>query len=129
MFAEKTQSGFIALITAIVLSVVLIIISIALNRVGFLTRAETLDAEYKMRSQALSEACADLTLLKLTTNPSYSGNETLSVGADSCNIFTFDPSTNPIVFETIATFQQATTHLQIKASKVDLSIVSWDEIP
>ncbi len=121
--------GFVALITAIVLSLILITVAVALNRIGFLTRSETLDSEYKNRSSALAEACADIALLKLANNPSYSGNESIPVGSDNCLILTFNPAPDPIIFETKATFQEATTHLRIKIAKSDLSVVSWDEIP
>src|SRR3989344_1070246 len=51
-----SNGGFVALITAIILSVILITVTVALNRIGFLTRSEISDAEYKNRSSALAEA-------------------------------------------------------------------------
>ena len=84
---NKNEKGFIALITAIVLSVILITITISLNQIGFLTRGETADAEYKDRSSALADGCADSALLKLANDLTYAGNDpSISIGSDTCSI-------------------------------------------
>ncbi len=133
----KKDSGFVALMTAIALSIILITITVALNQNGFLTRSEILDAEYKDTSSALAEACADTALLKLTADPSYPGNEpAIAVGADTCAIGSVVLSGGQITIHTSAVFPSAAvtsqgvvTKLQIVVNATDLSVVSWDEIP
>ena len=134
------KNGFIALITAIVLSVILLTVAVALNQIGFLTRSEVLDSEYKNRSFALAEACVDTALLKLAGNPSYSGGEpSIAVGSDACAIGVVSqntPSAGQTTINTSAVFpatsvtsQNAVTRLQIIVNSSDLSLISWDEVP
>ncbi len=81
---KKSEQGFIALMSAIIISMLLIMLSLAVSMTGFFGRFNILDAEYKQRSLVLAEACADSSLLKLITIPDYAGNETINLGADSC---------------------------------------------
>ncbi len=136
VLAQK-KSGFVALITAIVLSIILITVAVALNEIGFLTRSEALDSEYKDRSTALAEACVDTALLKLAANPNYTGNESaITVGSDTCAIDTVTTAGTQVTINTHAVFpapsvttQGATTRLKIVANSSDLSIASWNEVP
>ena len=134
------KNGFVALITSIVLSAILLTVAIALNQIGFLTRGEILDSEYKTRSSALAEACADIALLKLAANPAYSGGEpSIAVGSDTCAIGVVSQNT-PISGQTTiitsavfpassVTSQNAVTKLKIVVQSSDLKTVSWDETP
>ena len=125
----KNQSGYIALISAIVISVVLMAVTFALSFSGYFARFNILDSEYKERSVALAEACADTALLRLALNPGYAGNETLTLGADSCFIRGITLAGGQFTIYTKAIFQKINTNLKIFAASSDLSIISWEEIP
>lgn len=129
---EKKQNGFIALITAIILSFILITVAVSLNQTGFFARSAVSDAEYKARSAALAEACFNQALLALTENPAYGGNETVAVDTDSCAIRPIlfgTPALGQITIETRALFNDATTDLRIVIKASDHSIISWEEVP
>lgn len=128
----NNEKGFVALMAAIVISLILITLTVTLNQSGFFTRSALLDAEYKERSAALAEACADTALLKLAGNPSYSGNEIIPIGTDICKIRPTKldvPVAGQNTIETRAVFNEATTNLKIIADASDFSIVSWNELP
>ena len=134
---NKNEKGFVALITAIVFSAILMTIAISLNQIGFLTRGETADAEYKDRSTALAEGCADVALLKLANDITYAGNESgIAIGSDVCSIGSVGPdpldAANKII-NTSAVYPAGTngavTRLQIKININSLSVVSWNEVP
>ena len=44
---QNRESGFVALITAVIISAILLTVTVAINQVGYLTRGEILDSEYK----------------------------------------------------------------------------------
>jgi len=127
----------VALITAIALSLVLLMIAAALNQAGFFTRATLLEAEYKERSLALAEACADTALLRLALDPAYVGSETVTVGTSTCDIRPLNQdhpncrlSAGQNTIETRAVFQEAVTNLCVVVVSSDLSIiVSWKDVP
>jgi len=126
---NQQESGFIALITAITLSLILILVAAALNQTEFFTRSAAQDAEYKEKSFSLAEACADEALLKLAANPAYAGGETIPIDSDTCTVRPIDPTLDPITIETKAAFQDSITNLRVKAKNSDLSVQSWDELP
>jgi len=135
-YANK-ESGFIALITAILLAVILLVLVVTLNRTGFIARSEILDSEYKNRSFSLAEACVDSALLKLVTDPGYSGGENIPVdGPNVCRVETVSFPGSQITINTSAIFPStvpaglaAITKLQVVVNASDLSVVSWNELP
>lgn len=125
---KRKNSGFAALMSAIIISVILVLIMTNLGLTGFYSRADILDSELKDRSSALAEACVDIAILKLASNFSYTGGEIITVsGSDTCTIHSINGSTDPIIITTKAIFQNATTNLSVKLNKSDLSVVSWEE--
>lgn len=136
----EKEAGFVALLTAIIISVILLTAAVAMNQVGYLTRGEILDSEYKVRSIALAEACADTALLKLVQDPSYSGGEGgIAVGsADTCAIGpvqTDTPAAGKTTIQTSAVFPKASvtsrgafTKLQVVIDSEDLTVLSWNEV-
>ena len=145
MKLKKEKNGFIALMTAIVFSFVLMITAATLSQTSFFSRAEILDAEYKERSSALAEACVDTALLKLATIPGYNPvNECNSVGdicpnggPNICSVVSVSPpALGKITIITTAVFpapavtsQGAVTNLQVIVDSTDLHVLSWNEVP
>lgn len=128
------QGGYIALMSAIIISALLIVISVTLSFTGFFARFNILDAEFKNRSLGLAEACANAALLKLAEDSSFSGNQTVAVGTDSCMIFGVATSAGKFVFKTQGIYpatgaKRAYSNIALQASAADLSIVSWEETP
>lgn len=133
MYANKKikqkPRGFIALISAIIISTVLITATVTGSLTGFYTRSNILDLEFKVRSDALAAACADVLLYKLGADSSYAGG-TLNypVGSDMCNIFAIaNPGVSPRVFKVQGIYQHAYTNLQITVDIDTFSITSWQE--
>ncbi|MBI3589347.1 MAG: hypothetical protein HY093_02975 [Candidatus Liptonbacteria bacterium] len=130
----QARKGFIALTSAVVVSVLLLTVTLSLGLTGFFARFNTLEVEYKERSLALAEACATTALLKLATNRGYLGNETISVENLACAILPVSTSGGQVTIKTRAEFPQsglerAVTNLVIMAGNVNLNVISWEEVP
>jgi len=115
------QRGFIALMSAIVISVLLLAITLSLGFSGFFTRFNILDSESKERSSALAEACGDTAILNLAQGLTTLGS--VVVGAGSCNIISFTPN-----IKTQACVNKAVTNLEITVDS-SFNILSWQEVP
>ncbi len=131
---QNTNGGYIALISVIVISALLIAITFTLSFTGFFLRFNILDYENKNQSVGLAEACVDTTLFKLSSNPSYTGNEDISLGTNTCHIGSISNSGSQFSFKTQSAYppslpQKTYTNVSIVANTSDLSIVSWDETP
>lgn len=129
---NQMQNGFIALISAIIISALLLIITIATSMTGIFGRFNILDSESKERSTALAEACADTAILEITTAV-YSIDKIIFVGpssADRCKIIS-SLENQPIVSETTITTQaiinKAYTNLIVVIDS-NYNIISWDEV-
>ena len=132
----SSRAGFIALIATIVISSLLVATAFTLSMTSFFARSSLLENEYKERSIALAEACVDEALLRLANNPSYdpivAADGVMSVGASTCTITSVQhdfPIAGQETIKTKGIFQHSVTNIQVVAHNIDLSIVSWIEIP
>lgn len=126
---HSTTSGFIALMSAILISAVLLLVVTTGSLTGFYQRFNILDTEFKGRSAAAADACADQAFLLVANNPAYVGLTLLDINAlDSCRALVGDDSPDKSI-RIQATSSSAVTNLQIIYNPNTLSVVSWQEIP
>jgi len=134
----NASSGYIALVSVIIISALLLIIATSAGFTGFFGRFSILDSEYKERSLALAEACGDAALLKLSSDPGYAppgGGEQVPVaGSDVCTILsvTNGPLAGQQTIETQALFpsfsgKQSHSYIEIVITSSNLAVVCWAE--
>lgn len=80
----KTNKGFLALFSVIIISFILISASVTLNFSGFFGRFNILDSESKMRSDALAGSCLDQARFMLTTNANFIGTGQTNLSNETC---------------------------------------------
>lgn len=71
MIMQTNERGFIALMSVIVISAVLLVLVFTLGIASFFNRFDTLDTENKRVSLALAEACANTAMIKLAQDADY----------------------------------------------------------
>ena len=137
----KTQEGFIALISIVLIFSALIILVSVVSISGFYARFNVLDYENKKVSMALAEACGETTLVNLAKDPSYQptspNGDSVPVGSNSCKIcspITGSPPSGPFTIITRAVYptsgsSKAYTNLTINGTltATNFTINSWDE--
>jgi hypothetical protein len=129
---SNKKRGFVALISVIIISAILLLVATSLSFSGFFGRFNILESEFKERSSALADACVDSVLLSLAQNPSYNPTLPLTVpvsGNDNCTVVYIATPGSTKVIKTKGTYQQAITNLQVVVNTSDLTVVSWEEIP
>ena len=131
----NSRSGFIAIVSAVIVAVMLLTVTLSLSFTGFFARFDTLNLEYKERSLSLAEACADTAIFQIASNQAFvvATPQTVTIGS-----FTFAYTVGPVsgginTIKTKATFPQAgveqsVTNLLISVDSVTLGVTSWDEI-
>jgi hypothetical protein len=126
------QEGYVALISVIVISALLIGISSVLSFSGFFGRFNVLDSEFKEVSIGLAEACADQAVLFLAENPAYTppaGGQSVGVGSETCTIDSITGSWSPKTIYTQGIFHESYTNLEVEVSNsADVTVTSWQEI-
>ncbi len=127
----KNSDGYIALISAIIISLVLMMITFSLSIAGFFQRFDLLDAESKEQSLALARACVDDALLDILNNSNYiATNENVTVDTKKCSIISVEynaPMVGQITLKTQAVINKAYTNLKAIINSVDASIISLEE--
>ncbi len=108
--AARKNRGFIALTSALIISVVLIGLVATVSASTFFARFDALGGEYKRIASGLAESCANVALLRLAQDYTYAGGEVVSVGIDShgtpetCTIGTITKGVeNPTTHQSVAT--------------------------
>lgn len=123
------RAGYISLISSIVISLLLLVVTLAISTSNFSSQSNILDTEYKESSLALAEACVDIAILNLTLNPLYNGNQTIPVGEEGCLIMPIETLSGQKIIKTKAIINDTVTNLKITVGASDLSVVSWEEVP
>ncbi len=105
----QPQRGFIALMSMIILSFVLLDVTMTANTSSMFARLNTLNSEYKRISLGLAESCVNKALLTIAENYSYTpapGGDVILVGSNFCTIkeLTYGPE-DPLTYQKVATIK------------------------
>lgn len=125
----NSQSGFIALISAIVISFLLLAVTLGLGLSIFFGRFDILDSESKERSLALAEACVDQAMLEMSEGTFYATltDYTSPDGTIICKRQSLSGGVNTI--KTQGEFNKSFTNLKVEVDGSTFSIISWEECP
>lgn len=130
---KRKPKGFIALISALVISTVLLLIATGGSLSGFYSRTNASYAEYKEATYAAAQACVSNTVLILSENSGYSGDATTSVRTNS-KCYTSAITKSGIVPKVLYTFKTRSyisdvyTFLLIQSSAQTGMIVSENQV-
>lgn len=130
------QSGYIALVSVIIMSAVLLLLIVAVSGTSVLSRLNVLTYQYKEVSRGLADGCVDAALLRLINNSGYSpSNEAVLVGSQSCTIVSVTPSGGQNIIQVQGIYPatgngRSYTNLQVRVtvSTGSLVIHSWEEV-
>ena len=132
---SRCDGGYIALISVIIISLLLITVTAALSCSNYFSRLNILENEFKIRSGNLAAACVNYARARLIQDPlNYAGNElSVPVGADVCSVLAVSP-TGAVWPKTVKTRwiypgrqgEQSYTNLTVILNS-DNSLNSWQE--
>lgn len=131
-FNTKLNEGYIALISAIIISILLITITLGLSFNGFFSRFNVLDSEFKTRGINLAEGCAEIAISKAIV-----GSDMNSSTSD-CSIVRSNFTTTGAIIETQSIINNKIyTNLRIEISTSTNTLThpnfwrieSWQEVP
>jgi len=135
--AVQHNAGFIALISAIIITVVLLTLVVSVSFTGFFGRFDILGSETKEISQGLAEACIETAIIKHAQDNTYAGNnDPIPVGENECTIVSITPvGSGNILIRAQGKFPKdgllpAFTNLEVELNPSnDYSVVFWTEVP
>ena len=122
------KRGYIAITTSIILSILILAVAVSLGSSNLFIRFDTLDFYNKQSSFSAARSCLDYGLLKLADNPSYLGNETISISSYQCSILTVETSGPNKILKARSQISGATTNLKLTVNAQNLSTVALEEV-
>lgn len=141
MIYKNQQRGFVALMSIIIMTAVVIALIFTVGVSVFFSRFSVLDGEYKRESLALAEACTNTAMVKIAQDPSYapaatgecvSVSDTCGVvGATrTCKICSVSLSGGMYTIRTRAVYTGAYTTIEAKGSlgETNFNVSSWREV-
>ena len=123
----ETSSGFIALVTVLIIFAIALLIGLSVSLLSIGEATMGLKKTQSSQAYFLANLCAEQALMKLKENIDYSGGETIEIGGGNCQIL---PIEGNWTIKTIANFQNQIKKIKIIISKVNPQMVisSWQEV-
>ncbi len=123
-------AGFTALISAIIISAVLLVIAVTGGLTGFFGRSNVLDSEFKHMSAAIAEACADHALLQLANSSTFYdvSGATTTISGNACYVSQATTAGPQKTFKARSYYKNFYTTLKVTIQTSDTSVILWQEI-
>lgn len=139
------KRGFIALMSVIILSAVLLGMAATASMAGFFARFSALDREYKKSALGLADSCANVALLNLAQNYAYAPALPAIVQLDTgtCTIQSINTlgapsaSSRTVLIATSAKYQETFSTVEVNATVLNpasaspatdpITVNSWRE--
>ena len=135
MKRDRKKDGYIALMSAVVIAVLLTVVVFVVSFQGFLTRMIVLDSEAKEIANYLAEACVAAAILKIAENSKYPGGETIAVGKKQCYIRLIKEEGSQKIVEVQASssvsandYSYVNLRIVLEINSEQLKVVSWQEL-
>ena len=134
---ENKESGYIALISAVIIGAILTVIVYVLSFTSFSSRINILGTEFKEKSSGLADACVDVVIIRLQGNESYDpSGDTVRIDDGFCNILSVSPTGSwPKTVEIQSKYPEigtkiSYTNLEVQLSKPldEVVVDSWKEV-
>jgi hypothetical protein len=81
------QSGFVALLSTIIISAVLLVLTIEVGQAGFYTRFMVLGIEWKEQSRVAAQSCGEQALARVLTDTAWMGGSTTTLSQGVCHTY------------------------------------------
>lgn len=120
------QKGFVALISVIIITLILLVTTTTLSLTGFLNRFNILEGEAKEISTGLAAACVESAQIKIARDSTYAGGEALVVGEDECEILAVTHDGAGSTVQARGVYKEATTNYEVELD-LDENVLSWVE--
>ena len=120
---KKFQSGYIALMSVVLVSTMLLMIALENSKGAFFVRFAVFGEEQKLISRSLAYSCTRLGILSVREDKYYSGQETLNLTDGDCQIGYVRRTEVAAMFFAAAEFMGAYTGLDIEVNLLDGSAI------
>jgi hypothetical protein len=130
MKRDTATSGFIALISILIVSAVLLATTLGLAQFGLANRFFIMHLEQKAASKNLAEGCVQMARIQAYNDPSYTDSlKDVDIAEKTCTIHSVTNSGSATTIKARATEGESISNLCVVVNNTDGSFTSWKEVP
>lgn len=132
MKSLKSQKGYIALITILIIGAVGVTIAVSLLTASIGKSKSSNITNYSQKAEDAAYTCSEEALRQIKTDPSYTGNYNLNLGDDiSCNYNIIDLGSENREIQSQGSYQQVTKKVEVSIDQINpqINISLWQEVP
>lgn len=126
----RLRTGFIALVSVILISFMLVVFAASVGMSGYYARANQLNSEVKEQSIASARACVEKAIVDIAASHPTTGTVTFGGGVYSCtiNAITADsPVSGQTTIKSQGVYQRSYTNLVVVVDSDTQDVISWRE--
>ncbi|MEK7123956.1 MAG: hypothetical protein AAB851_03645 [Patescibacteria group bacterium] len=129
-YSLQTNTGFIALISVIIIGAVAVSAATSLLLLGIGSSKTGFALEQSNQAKALANACAEQALEIIRENPSYSGTGGLTLGRGTCSYAVIDLGGQNKTINASGTVGSIIRKVKINTNQIApvINIASWREL-
>ncbi len=126
-FREDARGGYIAVISAVIITAIVITVSFMLSNSNYLGRFDTQFSEMRETAKNAARGCLEHARLKLAESASYSGSEVVTIGSSTCSILPIEVQGNEKIIKAHAEINLQRANLRLRVDK-NLETVSFEDV-
>ncbi|MBI5732537.1 hypothetical protein HY967_01075 [Candidatus Jorgensenbacteria bacterium] len=122
------KKGYIALITAIILTAIVLAVAVSLSSTTFLARFDSVGVELKDMSRFIAKGCLEYARFNLASSSGWAGNVTTTINGYSCYVYAPQGVGTTTVIQSTATINNRTTNLKMTVATSTLKVIFLEEL-
>lgn len=130
MVARDTQSGYVALLTVLIVGAVAVAAALVLVATSADSQRTALIAQQSKQARSLAVACGEEGLQAIRENIYYTGTASLTLGQGTCNYTIASTAISTRTITVVATVNNTSRKIQINVTigTSNISITSWQDV-
>jgi len=128
---KKADSGYIALITILIIGAVATVIATSLLLLGIGSARTSFTLGQSEKAKSLANTCSEEALLKIKRNSGYTGTSNLTLDGGNCTYTVTDLGGESREIQATGTVDTVVRKVKIEIDQISpkVNIVSWQEVP
>lgn len=125
------MKGYIAIISILIISAILLLVALAGVNSGIAQSKMTFQRNQLSENYYLAQACAEEALMRVKEDSAYSGNETVSLDGNNCQILAVDKGKSQArTVKVSSSLYNLAKKIRIEVARINplMEIQSWREL-
>ena len=124
---DTYQQGYVAVMSAIIITSILLVVALTFSSSSFLGRFDTQATEFKILTRNLAQGCIAHAQLMLVLG-NYTGGEDVIIGEYACRVISVTQGSGTTTVQVTAVIDDRTTNLEAVLNSTTLAINSVIEV-